>query len=252
MSDQRLVRLADVIAGHSLELGEGDLVLIQGPALAEPLLVELTRAVLDRGGVPRLRVTVDGVDAAFLGRASDEQLGWLPPYALSEMEAIDARISVIGAWNTRELNRVDPARIAKRQAAAAPVMERFMERSAAGDLRWCVTAFPCDAFAQDSDMSLEAYERFVYGAGWLHLPDPVAAWRGFATTLEALCERLSGVRTIRVLAEDTDLSVGVAERTWVASKGSHNFPDVEVFTGPLETATEGHIRFSFPGIIGGR
>jgi aminopeptidase len=252
VSDQRLVRLADVIAGHSLELGEGDLVLIQGPALAEPLLVELTRAVLDRGGVPRLRVTVDGVDAAFLGRASDEQLGWLPPYALSEMEAIDARISVIGAWNTRELNRVDPARIAKRQAAAAPVMERFMERSAAGDLRWCVTAFPCDAFAQDSDMSLEAYERFVYGAGWLHLPDPVAAWRGFATTLEALCERLSGVRTIRVLAEDTDLSVGVAGRTWVASKGSHNFPDGEVFTGPLETATEGHVRFSFPGIIGGR
>jgi aminopeptidase len=252
VTDPRLVRLADVIAGHSLTLGEGDLVLIQGPSLAEPLMLELTRAALDRGAVPRLRVTLDGVDVAFLSRASEAQLDWLPPYAMAEMEAIDARVSIVGAWNTRELSQVDPARLARRQAAAAPVLQRFMQRSAAEELRWCVTAFPCEAFAQDSDMSLDAYERFVYGAGWLHLEDPVAAWRGFAGTLEALCERLAGVRTLRLLGPDTDLAVGVGGRTWVASKGLHNFPDGEVFTGPLEGETEGHVRFTFPGVIGGR
>ena len=52
MSDPRLTRLAEVVSGYSLGLGEGDLVLIQGPALAEPLLVELTRAAINLGAVP--------------------------------------------------------------------------------------------------------------------------------------------------------------------------------------------------------
>ena len=252
MRDERLGRLADVVTGHSLGLGKGDLVLIQGPSLAEPLLAELTRSAIDRGAVPRVRVTLDGLDRAFLTRASDAQLDWLPPYALEEMEAIDARIAVHAAWNTRELSTVDPARLARRQASIGPVQQRFMERAAAGDLRWCVTAFPCEAFAQDCDMSLEAYEDFVFAAGWLDAPDPVAAWRRFADTEAELTAQLEQVRTLRVLAEDTDLTLGVAGRTWVASKGERNFPDGEVYTGPLETETEGDVRFSFPAVIGGR
>jgi aminopeptidase len=252
VSDPRLGRLADVVAEHSVRLGEDDLVLIQGPSLAEPMLAELTRAAIDRGAVPRVRVTLDGIDRAFLDRASDAQLDWLPPHALEEMEAIDAHIEVLGAWNTRELTTVDPDRVARRRASARPLGERFLDRAASGALRWCVTAYPCNAFAQDSDMSLAAYEDFVYGAGWLDRPDPVAAWSRFADTLSDLATRLEQVHTLRVIGQDTDLRVGVGGRTWVASIGERNFPDGEVFTGPLETETEGEIRFSYPAVIGGR
>ena len=252
MSDPRLQALANVITRHSVRLGEGDLVLIQGPSLAEPLLVELNRAALERGAIPRTRVALEGLDAAYLARASDRQLSWLPSYALPEMEAIDARISVIGSWNTRELTGVDPARLAARQSAVRPVLERFMERSADDSLRWCVTAFPCDALAQESDMSVDAYADFLFRAGWLDAPDPVAAWQAFAVRLEALRELLQGVDELRLVAEDTDLRVRVGGRTWSASRGLHNFPDGEVFTGPLETETEGMVRFTFPAMIGGR
>jgi aminopeptidase len=252
VNDPRLVTMADVITGYSLRLGEGDVVLIGGPAVTEPLLVELTRAVLERGAVPRVRVTLEGLDRAFLTRASDAQLDWLPPYALDEMESIDARITVHGSSNTRELANVDPAAIARRSSAARPVLERFMQRSAAGELRWCVTAFPCDAFAQDSDMSLTDYENFVYSAAWLDAPDPIAAWTSFGERMTELAELMGGVRMLRVLAEDTDLTVGVAGRRWVPAKGDRNFPDGEVFTGPVETETDGHVRFSFPAAIGGR
>ena len=252
MSDPRVVKLARLIAEYSVDVGEGDLVMIQGPSLAEPLLAELTAAVIDRGGVPLVRVTLEGVDQAFLSTASESQLDWLPPFALPEMETVDARISIHGAWNTRELSGIDPARMARRSTAVRPVTARFMERSAAGDLRWCVTAFPCNAFAQDSDMSLRAYEDFVYGAGWLGLDDPVAAWREFGAKLDILTGKMQEVSTIRLLAEDTDLTVGVKGRTWVASQGRRNFPDGEVYTGPIEDQTNGTVKFSFPAIIGGR
>jgi aminopeptidase len=250
--DPRVRKLADVIVNYSTGLGEGDLVLIQGPELAEPLIVEIVRAALAAGAIPHVRASVQGVDEAYLAAAGEAQLDHLPAYALAEMDAIDARIAIHAAWNTRELSGIDPGKLARRSRAAQPIMGRFMERSAAGDLRWCVTAYPCDSFAQDADMSLDAYADFIYRAGWLHLDNPAAAWRDYATKLRTLADQLEGVKTLRVVAEDTDLSVGVGGRTWIASRGERNYPDGEVFTGPLESETSGDVRFSFPAVMGGR
>jgi aminopeptidase len=249
--DPRIARLADVAVNYSLELRPGDEVLLQSPALAEPLIEELVRSIVAAGAIPHLRLSVEGTDHAFLTHASDELLGYLPPYALREIELADARIAIHADWNTRALSQVDPARPARRAEAMRPVMERYMERSAKGDLRWLVTAFPCEAFAQDADMSLAAYERFVYRAGWLDSEDPVGAWREFAAKLTTLAARMGEIRTLRVLAEDTDLTVGVGGRTWIPAKGDRNFPDGEVFTGPVETETSGDVRFSFPAIRSG-
>lgn len=47
-------------------------------------------------------------------------------------------------------------------------------------MRWVLTEFPTQASAQEAEMSLADYEDFVYGAGLLDQPDPVALWR--ATT----------------------------------------------------------------------
>ena len=69
-----------------------------------------------------------------------------------------------------------------------------MSRSARGELVWCVTAYPCEAFAQDADMSLTDYEDFVYRSGWLHLDDPVAAWKDFSAKLHTVKDRLEDVR----------------------------------------------------------
>jgi aminopeptidase len=115
-----------------------------------------------------------------------------------------------------------------------------------------VTAFPCDAFAQDADMALAEYEEFVYRAGWLHLADPVSAWREFAGKLQLIVDRLADVRTVRVVSEDTDITLGVTGRRWIPCHGDRNFPDGEVFTAPVETETRGEVRFSYPAIFGGR
>jgi aminopeptidase len=250
--DPRVRRLADVVVNYSTGVKEGDVLMIQGPELAEPLIVEIVRAALAAGAIPHVRASVQGVDEAYLAAASDAQLDHLPPAALEDMNAIDARIAIIGAWNTRELSGIDPAKLARRSAAAQPLMGRFMERSSAGELRWCVTAYPCDAFAQDADMSIDAYADFVYQAGWLHLEDPVAAWRSYAGKLRALADKMAAMKTLRVVADGTDLTLGIEGRSWVASQGLRNFPDGEIFTGPLESETSGEVRFSFPAVMGGR
>ena len=45
--------------------------------------------------------------------------------------------------------------------------------------------------------------------------------------------------------------MSVKGRKWINCYGGNNFPDGEVYTGPVEDSVNGHIRFSFPGIYNG-
>ena len=102
-------------------------------------------------------------------------------------------------------------------------------------------------------MSLAEYEQFVFGACHvLDGEDPVAHWEGTSAELEARAQQLEEARELRIVGPDTDLALGVEGRGWTAADGHLNMPDGEVFTSPVETATEGEIRFSFPAIFHGR
>jgi len=66
VTDPRVSRLADVVVNYSTGVKEGDVVLIQGPELAEPLIVEIVRATVAAGALPHVRASVQGVDEAYL------------------------------------------------------------------------------------------------------------------------------------------------------------------------------------------
>lgn len=250
--DPRVERLAHVLVRYSLRVRPGWLVRISAPAVAQPLILAAYREVLRAGAHPLLRVTVDGVEEAFYREASEEQLRYVSELQRQEVEHIDASLGVWADTNTRSLTNVPPERRRIRAEATRPLSQRFLERAAQGTLRWVGTQYPTQAAAQEAEMSLEEYEDFVYGAGFLDRPDPVAEWESVRKRQQRIADFLSTKRTVRVVAEDTDLVVGVAGRRWINAAGEHNFPDGEVFTGPEEDRTAGHVRFTFPALYGGR
>ncbi len=141
---------------------------------------------------------------------------------------------------------VDPKKQATSQAAQRRIFERFMERSAAKELDWCGTQYPCNASAQDAEMSLDEYEDFVLQACLVHRKDPVAAWKKVHREQAKLCAFLDKRKTLRVVAPGTDISMSVAGRKWINSDGKKNMPSGEIFTSPIEDSVEGTIAFSFP------
>ncbi len=252
MTDPRVEKLASVLVHYSLDLQRGQLVRIRGSALAAPHILALYRTVLEAGAHPVVRVGIDGTEELYYRTATDDQLRYVSPLDRHEVETVDAEVSFLGAYNTRALTRVDPKRMRLRREATSDLSRRFMERAAGGALRWCLTQAPTQADAQEAEMSLGEYEDFVYRAGRVDEDDPVAAWRRVAREQDVICDRLGRVRTLRIVAPDTDLTVSVEGRRWISAAGTHNFPDGEVFTGPVEDATRGTVRFTFPAIYGGR
>jgi aminopeptidase len=252
VTDPRLDRLADLIVGYSLELREGDVVRIDGLDVAAPLALALFRSALAAGARPYTNISLDGVVEQLLDAGSDEQLTYISPVEWKEMDTIDALVTIWSEANTRSMTRVDSTRHSRHIAARRKLSNRRWERIVRGELAWCGTLHPTAAHAQDAEMSLEEYEAFVFAACHADKEDPASHWREVAQSLGDRAAALAPVRELRIAGPDTDLTLGVGGRTWLAAEGRHNMPDGEVFTSPVETETEGEIRFTFPAIFEGR
>ena len=253
MLDSRLERLADVLVNYSAAVRKGDLVRLAGPPVGRELLVALHRAVLMAGGNPWVQIVPDECAEQRLELGSQEQLLYENPIDMFLVENMQVSIGLWGQDNTKAMSRFDPARQALVSQSRRRYLARFLERAAAGQLRWVGTQMPCHSAAQDAQMSLSAYERFVFDAGLLHLSDPAAAWREISQRQQRVADFLNSKSEVRfVTPQGTDLRVGVQGRRWINCDGHENFPDGEVFTGPIEDATEGVVCFSFPAVYSGR
>lgn len=253
MRDPRIDKLAAVLVNYSAGVQKGNLVRIGGEAPGTPLFEALYEQVLLAGGHPYVQISTDNIDDAFFRLASDEQLSYVDPLMKQMVETIDVYIGVWADENTKSRSNVPPAKQALASKARREAFsKRLLERAAKGELRWTATQYPTPGSAQDAEMSVYEYMDFVYRAGLIHLPDPVAAWKAVSEKQQRLCDYLRTKREIRVIGKETDLRVGVEGRTWINCDGHENFPDGEVFTGPIETATEGTIRYSFPAVYQGR
>lgn len=250
MSDPRIVRVADVLVKYSTEIQPGDLVAVKGSTETVPMIQAIYQKVLEAGGHPTVLTEIQGLQELFYEFASEEQLAFVSPVERLILGEFDAIISVGGESNTKALSNVDPSRQAKRQVARRELTEVFMRRSAEGGLKWVGTLFPTNAYAQDAEMSLREYEDFVYGACLVDEPDPVAAWQKVSENQARLIEYLSDKDEVRIVGENTDLALSIKGRTFVNADGKNNFPDGEIFTGPVETSVNGVVAFDFPAIVG--
>jgi aminopeptidase len=252
MADVRIDRLGKLMVEYSVDVQPGQVIEISGGANAAPLLQAAYKYTLLRGGHPIMRPTISGTMELMFQHANDEQLQYLSPIDRWAIEEADGLIRVLSETNTRSLTGVDPARQQLAQKARGEIRQTMMNRAATGDLAWVLTLFPTDAYAQDAEMSLYEYEEFVYGAGLLDDPDPVARWQEISAEQQRLVDWLSSRNEIRIQAEGTDFTIQTGGRTWINADGKHNFPDGEIFTGPIEDSANGHVSFTFPSTMSGR
>lgn len=252
MADPRLEKWAKALVTYSVEVKPGQTVGITGGVAAAPLLREIYRDVLAAGGYPVMLPVLDGLNAEMLLHGNDDQLAFLTPMETFLREEADVTITVLAETNTKRLSAVDPARQSRFQKARTGLMASSMNRAAEGALDWTLTLYPTDAYAQDADMDTAAYTDFVLAGMKLDRDDPVAAWRALHDEQQRLIDWLHGKSEIRLTGPDTDLTLSVEGRSWVNSDGKRNFPSGEIFTGPVEDSANGHIRFTYPVVTGGR
>lgn len=241
MADPRVERLADVLVNYSTEVKEKEVVLIRGSTLAAPLIRALYKKVLQAGAYPRLRISLPEMAKTFYDFANDDQLRYLSLIDVHEAENTDVFITIQSESNTKTLTNIDPEKQAVTSLTRRPLRDIVL-----GKNRWAITLFPTEAYAQDAEMSLEEFEDFVYSTTFADKDDPIAEWKNLSSRQERIVDFLNRASIIRIVGQDTDISMAVKGRRFINSDGHYNMPSGEVFTCPMEDSTGGYIRFSFP------
>jgi aminopeptidase len=252
MPDYRVIKLAQVLVHYSLDLQPGEKFRMRTSPLAEELSLAVYKEAILAGAHITVENSIPGTAEIFYKYASVNQLEYISPIRRLITETWDADLYIDAGHNTRELSAVDPERMAMTRKANARLSKRYYERAAKGELKWSLTVYPTHAMAQEADMSLADYQEFVYGACLLDEEDPVASWRKLGEQQAHYIQWLEGKDQIVIQGENVDLKFSIRGRSFENCDGKFNFPDGEIFTGPVEDSANGYIRFSYPAIYSGQ
>lgn len=243
-------KLAILVTEYCLPVSEDKKIGILGHAVATPLIQQLHKHILLKGGHPIPRITVDGLAELLFTYGNKKQITFVSPFIKFFMKKIDGIISIFAETNLKKLSGVPPAKIKQKTASQREIIDLYIKHVKPGGMS--IIPYPTEAFAQEAEMSLFEYRDFVAKACFLDKKNPVEEWKKLSKKQKRITRRLNKAKKMRFVDEDTDLKLHVEGRKWINCDGHINMPDGEIFTGPIENSAQGPIRFTYPGIYMGR
>jgi aminopeptidase len=181
----------------------------------------------------------------------NSQIDFVPAFHKLAYDQFEGRIRVHSTTNTRSQTKIDPTRLQRRSKSTGVITETQMLRGAEGAFKWVTTLYPTDGYAQDAEMSFEQYADFVFRATHANEEDPIAYWKKVEKDQQAAVDFMAGKSQVILRGPNVDLTLSVKGRTFLNSCGTHNMPDGEIFTGPVEDSVNGWVKFTYPAIYGG-
>jgi aminopeptidase len=106
MIDERVGKLARVLADYSIEAGEGDQVLVSGEVGAGPLIRALYMRLLQVGATPVTQVSLPGMQELFFEHARELHYREIPGVTRAITEGVDAQFMIHSPSNTRAFANV--------------------------------------------------------------------------------------------------------------------------------------------------
>ena len=181
--------------------------------------------------------------------ASEEQLNFfLNKYYKGLVEQIDHSIYIHADCNPLELRGVDPKKIMMRNKTLRPYSEWKNKKENLGRFSWTMALYGTKAMAKEAGLSFREYWRQIIHACYLDDEDPIAKWKSIFFEIDEIKNKLNSfeIEKLRIIADGTDLIVGLGKnRKWLGGSG-RNMPSFEVFISPDWRLTEGMIKFTEP------
>lgn len=248
-----LEKMAAVLIRYSTQVQPGEQVLLRATSpAAEPLVQAMYVEALKAGAHVFTYTHLRDEDSLALEATSDDALlSAMNPMLERMYEESDVVVRIEAVENPRALAAYPLDSQLARSQAHNQVIGIQMRREGTGALRRCTTQFPTQGYAQAAGMSLRQYQDFVFRACKLHLDDPVAAWEAVAARQQKLVDFLAGKTHLHIRGNNIDLQMSIAGRTFINAQGKANFPDGEIFTGPVEDSVNGWVNFTYPAYYQG-
>jgi aminopeptidase len=255
-------RYAELAVRVGANVGEGQLVCINGLVEHAPLARAITDAAYDAGA---RWVDVNYADMhvrrSRIANGPEEMLDYSSPWAVKLLDdlgnANGALISITGDPEPELMADLPQEKLGK--AMPRETMQAHLRNVMGRRVNWTIVAYPNAGWAQTvyGEPDVERLWRDVATTVRLDENDPVAAWEEHIARLEQRARALNERRfdAVRFRGPGTDLTIGLnAKGFWHSAStetafGRRHVPNVpteEVFTTPDPTRTSGTVRSTMP------
>jgi aminopeptidase len=239
--DPRIDEYARLLVDRSVGVQPGWEVLIRATPLARPLVDAVCEQISRRGAYPLLHLAWEPTSGPFAREAPIELLRKPSPAMTFIWESCNAFIMISAPENTREGSDLSE----ERREALLERSTEFRQRQMAMKVPWVICEYPVNANAQEAGMTLDEYTEFIYGAVLLD-------WDAEGAKMKRIANVFDAAEEIRIVGDETDLTLSLAGRSGAIDDGHINMPGGEVFYSPIEDSVEGRVTFSeFPAVYYG-
>lgn len=239
----RTRKLAQLVVKYSVFVKPGEKVIISGTTESMPFLVELYKELILQKAHPIIRVGLPNIADFFYKYATKEQITRFPQELMDLAKSADKYIGILTEENTRALTNSNSKKITERGQTVHPITEYICNSKP--DIYRCSVAYPCQALAQEAEMSLTEYENFVYSAC---LQD----WKKLGKQLDKIAKTFEKGSFVHLFGDGVDLKFSIKGKNTKADKGKENMPGGEVFMAPVRESLNGYIKFDYPAIRDGK
>jgi len=236
MTDQRLVRLADILVNYSIKVGKGQKVLIQNHNLEPALVRPLIAAVHAAGGLAFVDIHDKAIDRALYLGAPEEQFALQAEFELERMRKMDAYIGFTSLRNAFAWKDVPAEQM---EFYNKHIWKKVHIEQRVPHTTWVVLRYPSPAMAQNAGMSEEAFEDFYFDVCTMDYAKMSAA-------MDPLVDLLARTDKVHILGPGTDLSFSIKGLPPVKCDGTMNIPDGEVYTAPVRDSVNGILSYNTP------
>jgi len=266
-AEERLEKYARLAVEVGSNVGEGQVLWLNGLVEHAPLVRAVARAAYERGArYVEVEYSDQHARRARIEHAPEDTLGWTPPWALAKIDYLAEHhasiIQISGDPEPELFADLDGTRVGKTRMKE--LAERYLGAMNKRLLNWSIVAYPTEGWAKTvfGEPDVERLWEAVATATRLDEPDPVEAWRQHIDKLRERAALLNERHfdAIRFRGDGTDLTVGLTERALWCAAGDEtvdgrryvaNMPTEEVFTTPDRRRTEGTVRSTMPLALAG-
>jgi aminopeptidase len=241
--DIRTRKLAQIVVRYSVFVKPNEKVIISGGGASIPFLVELYKEIILQKAHPIIRFNLPDVSDFFYKYATKEQIERFPEEFMDNVKKAGKYIGISSDLNTRELTNCDSKKIISRGKIISPISDYICNEKP--KIHRCTVAYPCQALAQDAEMSLTEYENFVYGAC-------LQNWSELGKQFDKIKNVFEKGEQVHLIGEGVDLRFSIKGKNAVVDKGEENMPGGEVFMAPVRESLNGWIKFDYPAIRDGK
>jgi aminopeptidase len=233
--DRRIHEHAEVLVDWSARVEEGDDVVMRVDEGAHDLAVAVAEKLGERGANYLATYKSDEMEAAYL-KAHDGDFDADPAFEAEMLERADVFLSLRGKSNTAAKSAAPGEKRGAYNRSREGIRRHLMDTDKVS------TIHPTRAHAQQAGMGYEEYKDFVYEA-------TLRDWEALADEMANMKDLIDEGSEVRLVAEETDVTMSIEGRTAVNSAASvaynsSNLPSGEVFTAPYDP--EGEVYFDVP------